>query len=747
MKVFALVAASLTVGNNASQEDRTLTKVIKVLQDMLAKSKKEGDDEREIYAKFKCFCDQNEQEKTDSVAELTQTISLLSSKIEELQGAIGALNADIAQLTKDIDANEKAQGDATGIRTRENEFYVKEKADMEQAIGQMNQAIDTLSEIGADQTLSAAEGRDTGDSSQFMSGFKGKFLQASNSKVRQALEAVSGFLTPAQSKSVQSFLQSGAPFTGTYSSQSGQIIGILKSMRDTFKENLENAIQTEKQQLEAYDNLMATLTGAHTEMSGSRTKKQDEVGAKEEDLASKKTQLSEAKSQKENDEEYLAKLLDMCDVKVKQYNERKMMRANENAAVAEAIAILNSDEAFEAFGKTDATKTGATGATRFIQLGSRHVRVHAQGSGLPQRVKDVLVQSKSPRVARIAGLIQASNVFDTVLTEIDKMLGVIVKEGKADKENLDWCNSERTENDEQLSNRNNEIDALNGDIDELDTTINDPTTGLKFQIKSTETGLAENVDAQKKQTEERRDANMAYQQDVKNLVAAQSILKKAVKVLNKYYDKLAKRIAEKEGAELLQEDPDAPESWDTFKGQSSKGGDAVQMLQFILDESVKEEEQAHTDEEAAQGIYDDSMTDLKQKESADEKSLAELQTTLAKKEEELVMKHKELKATTKEKEAIETYLLKIKPGCDFITKNFDDREKNRLTETTALNKAKGLIKDTPVYKNFKAEEKIEGFGNCDTPCKANENDVKCKACLAKTSIPGYCAGHEGTEGC
>jgi len=745
MKVFALVAASLAVGNNASQGDRTITKVVKVLQDMLAKSKKEGDDEREIYAKFKCFCDQNEQEKTDSVADLTQTISLLSSKIEELQGAIGALNADIAQLTEDIDANSKAQSDATGIRTRENEFYVKEKADMEQAIGQMNQAIDTLSEIGADQTLSAAEGRDTGDSSQFMSGFKGKFLQASNSKARQALEAVSVFLTPAQSKSVQSFLQSSAPFTGTYSSQSGQIVGILKSMRDTFKENLENAIQTEAQQLEAYDNLMATLTGAFDEMTASRSKKQDEVGAKEDDLGSKKTQLSEAKLQKENDEEYLAKLLDMCDVKVKQYNERKMMRANENAAVAEAIAILNSDEAFEAFGKTDSTKNGATG---FIQLGARHVRVHAQGSSLPQRVKEMLMQSKSPRVERIAGLIQAENVFDTVLTEIDKMLGVIVKEGKADKENLDWCNDERTENDEQLLNRNNEIDTLNSDINELDTTINDPITGLKAQIKSTETGLAENVDAQKKQTEERRDANMAYQQDVKNLVAAQSILKKAVKVLNRYYDQLAKRIAEKEGAEsLLQEDPVAPESWDTFKGQSSKGGDAVQMLQFILDEAVKEEEQAHTDEEAAQGIYDDSMTDLKQKESADEKSLAELQTSLAKKEEELVMKHKELKATTKEKEAIETYLLKIKPGCDFITKNFDDREKNRGTETVALNKAKGLIKDTPVYKSFKAEEKIEGFGDCDTPCKADEQDVKCKACMAKTSIPGYCAGHEGTKGC
>merc|ERR1719359_771661 len=136
---------------------------------------------------------------------------------------------------------------------------------------------------------------------------------------------------------------------------------------------------------------------------------------------------------------------------------------------------------------------------------------------------------------------------------------------------------------------------------------------------------------------------------------------------------------------------------DAYAGQSDKGNDVIKMLEFILEETIKEETEAHSDEEKSQHAYEDSMQDLKDKEASDEKTLAELQTTLAKKEEELVMKRKELKATTEEKLAIEAYLLKIKPGCDFITKNFDDREKNRATETAALKKAQGLIKDTPVY--------------------------------------------------
>merc|ERR1719484_148755 len=62
------------------------------------------------------------------------------------------------------------------------------------------------------------------------------------------------------------------------------------------------------------------------------------------------------------------------------------------------------------------------------------------------------------------------------------------------------------------------------------------------------------------------------------------------------------------------------------------------------------------------------------------------------------------KDTTAAKEAIEKYILKIKPGCDFITENFDLREENRNTETKALDKAKGLIKDTPAYKKAVAKE-------------------------------------------
>merc|ERR1719276_559005 len=313
-------------------------------------------------------------------------------------------------------------------------------------------------------------------------------------------------------------------------------------------------------------------------------------------------------------------------------------------------------------------------------------------------------------------MIQKGNPFTEVIGEIEKMLKLIVKEGEQDKENLDWCNTEREENDASLTEKINQIDTLNGEIDIVEETIDDPVTGLKTQIKETEESLETCVTSQKTETKDRTEANLLYQTDIKNLVAAEDILQKAIKALRKYYDKLEERM---DGYEFLQtkEDPSEPESWGNYGGQSSKGGDAIQMLEFILEETKKEETTAHSDEEKAQHDYEDSMAELKAEEASLEEKLATLHETLAAKQEELFQKKEEHKATTSEKESIEAYLLKIKPGCDFITENFDERETNRASETTAMEK-----------------------------CVDNEEHVECKACMADTSIPGYCAGHKGTEG-
>merc|ERR1712078_525465 len=99
------------------------------------------------------------------------------------------------------------------------------------------------------------------------------------------------------------------------------------------------------------------------------------LGENDEEIGTKRVSKKEAEQSKADDEEFLAKLIKMCADKKVEYEDRKMIRANEEAAIAQAISILNSDEAFDTFGKTKATSEGETGPA-LLQVGS-HVQRRA----------------------------------------------------------------------------------------------------------------------------------------------------------------------------------------------------------------------------------------------------------------------------------------------------------------------------------------------------------------------------------
>merc|ERR1719330_1734099 len=162
----------------------------------------------------------------------------------------------------------------------------------------------------------------------------------------------------------------------------------------------------------------------------------------------------------------------------------------------------------------------------------------------------------------------------------------------------------------------------------------------------------------------------------------------------------------------------------------------------------QEESQAHSDEIAAQHSYEDEMIRLTGEMGTLQDSLGTIREQLALKEKDLLMKRKEKEATSKEKEALEQYLEKIRPGCDFITTHLGARKANRIEETSALRHAKGLLERSPAFTEAEEKAHAESLGECLSVCtRVGEANAECKACLAKTSVPGYCAGHPTIDGC
>jgi len=398
---------------------------------------------------------------------------------------------------------------------------------------------------------------------------------------------------------------------------------------------------------------------------------------------------------------------------------------------------LNSDAAFATFGKVSATSD-----TSFLQV----VQSHQQSDGRREAAVRLLSALPKKHVVPVLAMLETGNPFEDVLKEIATMMETLDKEEIADKEQLDWCNEERSSNNKDLEQAKEEIESLTTEIDDLVTLIESPETGLRKQIADTQTSLAENQKSQEFNTAERKKENAAFKDDVGHLTEAEKIVTNAISVLTKYYDTILK-----DGSFFLQrrEEPAPPETWSgEYTGQSEKGSSAIDLLKDILKNTKEEHATAITDEETAQADYDAEMERLKTEEKEAQTSLARLENDLASSEETLFQKRSDRKNTDATKESLEKYLKGIKPGCDFITTNFDDRKSSRLAERDALEKAVDLLKDTAAYKNAKAKEHDASMGECLNDCKeAGESHVKCKACLAKTSIPGYCAGHADTEGC
>merc|ERR1719313_2060276 len=167
--------------------------------------------------------------------------------------------------------------------------------------------------------------------------------------LKEALRSATVFLNDKQRSMVSAFIQ--APFTGNYNAQSGEIVGVLKNMNDTFTANLANARQVEAKAIFDYNAMMKDMTDEYDDMSSLFEKRKKEVGESSELVSRTTSEMNTAKERLSDDTDFLASLTDRCTKKKAEYEKRNMLRSQEEAAIAEAIAVLNSDEAFATFGK------------------------------------------------------------------------------------------------------------------------------------------------------------------------------------------------------------------------------------------------------------------------------------------------------------------------------------------------------------------------------------------------------------
>merc|ERR1719217_733882 len=294
----------------AASGDKTITQVTRLLNGMLQKSKADGANDRQLFAKFKCYCDSTRANKSAAIANHEATIASLNADIEDRTAQSERLNEEVAELLKDMSANNGTRSTATTQRTRENLDFEAEEADMIAGITQLERALGLLNAI---EPASFLQRRDAA------------------SALRSAAEYFP--------KHREDLLQMAkAPASG--------IAGVLWTFNETMGWNLGALRTTEANALADYDRLNATLSKEYADMDAIKKAKEVELADHEDEIAKATTERDASQTSKDSDESFVSSLIARCDEKAAEYQRRNELRSQEDMAVAQAIAILDSDAAF-----------------------------------------------------------------------------------------------------------------------------------------------------------------------------------------------------------------------------------------------------------------------------------------------------------------------------------------------------------------------------------------------------------------
>merc|ERR1719387_1322242 len=340
-----------------------------------------------------------------AVEEAGEKITELKSKLEAEKAEKAQLDQELVQHKLDREAAKADLEQATSIREKEHADFIEATGDQKENLAAMTGAIDAL-----------AKGM-------------GSFLQAPRSPRLERVVRSSNAVDDYQRNEFLALLEGKNPF-GDYGAQSGEIVGMLKAMKDEMDKDLNGAIGAEESAQSGFEELSAAKTSeiqAASEAIESKTVRSGELAVS---VTTTADDIEDTTAEMKETEAFVANLASTCATKKKEWAERQAMRAEEISAVSEAIKILNDDDALDLFKKTLSLSQTSM---RFIQTSTKRAGALRAARSLAALAK------RDPAHAAQLSLIQyslkAKSVdFSKILAQIDGMVKVLAEEQKTDDE-------------------------------------------------------------------------------------------------------------------------------------------------------------------------------------------------------------------------------------------------------------------------------------------------------------------------
>jgi chromosome segregation ATPase len=677
LRFMIMVLATVSAKDTAEQQDTAFSakqnpvrKVVNMLQAMQTRVEKEGRKEKELYEKFECYCRNGAGDLSKSISEAETKVPNLVSDIDESEAKKKQLEEDLKSHKGERDAAKSAMDEANSLRQKDAAAFAKNKAEYESNLDALDSAITAITK-----------------------GMSGSFLQTKAAQILKTLAINMESLQDADRQDIMAFLAGGQE--GGYVPKSGEIVGVLKVVRDDMAKAYSDAKASESAAADSHQALLAAKTKEFDANLQAIQSKGLRVGELSVIIQQMKNDRSDTEDTLAEDKLLFNDLENNCKKKAQEWDERQKTRSDELLALQDCIKVLNDDDALNLFRKTLPSPSAS-----FVQVAASNQRIRKRALSALQ--EGMHKSSHRPQFDFIALAIQGKGVgLEKVVKMVEDMIGTLRKEAKDEKHKKDTCSQNIDSADDKKKNLGKKMSHIETSIEEATegvSTLNSEIQALEDGIKALDRSVAD-------ATEQRKAEHSDFTELMASDGAAKELLQFAKNRLRKFYQpdlyKEPKQSPAEEDEEPVlaqvsahvQQRAEPPE---TFGAYEKDGASILALIDHLVNDLDHDLTEAKVEEENAQESYEQLMKDSAEKRALDSKSLTEKSTAKASMESDIEASKEAKMETTSEMMATEKYLSTLHADCDFLLKYWDARSQARSDEIASLKNVKSILNGVDV---------------------------------------------------
>jgi len=675
----AALAAKTELRSEVMLHANPIRKVVAMLQNMQKKVQAEGEKKEKMFDQYMCYC-----KNADST--LAKSIADAETKIPQVESAIKESVAAKKQLKADLKKAKSGRKDAKDTLAKAKAIRGKEEAEYNKISSETKTNVDALS-----KAIPAIE--------QGMGG--AAFLQTQTGTVTVLRRlSVSMDMNSADRDLLASFLEEGADSRG-----SGEILGILKTMKDEMDKDLAGAVSDEEASVQSYDSLVAAKKKEMDALTKEIESKTSRVGEISVQVAEAENDLEDTKEGLAEDTKFLADLDGNCALKKQEWEAYKKVQGEELVALADTIKVLNDDDALDLFKKT-------------LPSGASFMQLQVTSKALKQRALKVLRSVRGDhRIDFVQVALHGGKMgFEKIIKMVDGLVVTLKQEQADDDAKKSYCLAEFDKAEDSrkvLVLDKSDLEKAIADGKESMATLSAEIKNLVTGVKSLDKSVAE-------ATAQRKEEHDDFVSTLAANTAAKDILGFAKNRLNKFYNpKLYKAAPKRElsdadratlagggtlapteapggiagtGIGLMQAaPPPPPEANLAYKKSGEQSNGVIAMIDLLVADIEKENQVLNVEEKDAQKDYEKLVSDSAEKRALDSKAITDKESALAASEAEVEANTESLKGKTIELMETDKYLGALHQDCDWLLQYHDARQAARVGEIDALGKASAVL--------------------------------------------------------